>query len=230
MREFLPANELNNIWKEKELIVFDFDGTLLDSMSMWINLGSEYIRSQGITPPRDLNERLAAMTLEQSGMYYIQELGLKKTVEEYIQDIYDLVYYKYKNVLELKPGAEKFVEMAVHSGRKVCILTTTIRKCVESAASHRRLDRWISAENIFTCSELERVKTSPDIYQHVIKSMKSKPEHTLVFEDAPFAIKSAKLAGCTTCAVYDQSALREEETIKAYADFRIRSFEEFFGM
>ena len=78
MKEFLSPDELNAIWKEKELIIFDFDGTLLDSMPMWKHLGSEYIMSQGITPPSDLDEKLVTMTLEQSGMYYIKELGLVK--------------------------------------------------------------------------------------------------------------------------------------------------------
>ena len=228
MKEFLSPDELNAIWKEKELIIFDFDGTLLDSMPMWKHLGSEYIMSQGITPPSDLDEKLVTMTLEQSGMYYIKELGLKKIVDEYIRDIYDLVYDKYKNVLELKPGAAKFVETVSNAGKRICILTTTIRKCVEGAAAHRGLDRWISPDRIFTCSELKMVKTSPDIYQHVTALMGSSPKDTLVFEDAPFAIKSAKGAGCMAGAVYDPSALEEEEIIRTYGDFQIRSFEEFF--
>ena len=228
MREFLSTSELHEIWKEKELILFDFDGTLLDSMPMWKHIGSEYIMSQGIRPPSDLDERLMSMTLEQSGRYYIEELGLKKTVEEYIQDIYNLVFYKYEKVLDVKPGVPAFVQQVVREGKKVCILTTTLRKCVESAAAHRGLDQWIPSGQIFTCSELGMTKTTPDIYRYTAERMGTAPGDTLVFEDAPFAIKSAKEAGCTVCAVYDQSASREEDTVKAFADFRIRSFEEFY--
>ncbi|MEI3340635.1 MAG: hypothetical protein V8R80_12465 [Eubacterium sp.] len=62
---------LEELIREKELIIFDCDGTLLDSMPMWDHVGTDYIISQGITPPEDMEEHLISMTLEQSGEYYI---------------------------------------------------------------------------------------------------------------------------------------------------------------
>lgn len=224
LKENSKKKRLEEVWKEKDLIIFDFDGTLLDSMPMWGHIGTEYIISQGITPPPDLEERLISMTLEQSGQFYIKELGLKKTVEEYMQDILQLVDHKYRCVLELKPGAAEFLRLVSEHGKKICILTTTIHSCVEAAVVNRGLDRWISPDRIFTCSEIGMSKTSPDIYCYTVKKMGSTPERSLVFEDAPFAIRSAKQAGCTVCAVYDASAVQEAEMIKEWSDFEVNSF------
>lgn len=215
---------LRKLIKDKKLIIFDCDGTLLNSMPMWDHVGTDYILSQGITPPEDMEQKLISKTLEQSGEYYIQELGLKKTVEEYLQDIYAFVDRKYRYELELKPGAKEFVRQAVFAGKKVCILTTTGRPCVEAAMRHHGLYEMIP--RIFTCGELGMSKTKPDIYRYVAEQMGEEPESTLVFEDAPFAIQNAKEAGCSVVSVYDRSAESGEEIISRYADCRIRNFEE----
>lgn len=224
MREYLTEEELLEIWMEKELLIFDFDGTLLDSMPMWEHIGTDYLISQGITPPEDLEKRLISMTLEQSGEFYIREFGLKKTLDEYLRDIYQMADQKYRYELELKAGALAFVQKAAKAGKKVCILTTTGRPCVEAAAGRYELEHYIPFSQIFTCGELGMGKTTPDIYIHTIGQMGSTPQKTLVFEDAPFAVKSAKLAGCTVCSVYDSSAVSQETVLKQYADIRIRSF------
>lgn len=215
---------LQKLIEDKKLIIFDCDGTLLNSMPMWDHVGTEYILSQGITPPEDMEQKLISKTLEQSGEYYIQELGLKKTVEEYLEDIYAFVDHKYRYELELKPGAKDFVRRMVQSGKKVCILTTTGRPCVEAAMQHHGLD--VLIPTIFTCDELGMGKTKPDIYRYVADQMGETPESTLVFEDAPFAIQNAKEAGCSVVSVYDKSAKSGEALIAEYADDRIRDFEE----
>lgn len=215
---------LRKLIEEKKLIIFDCDGTLLNSMPMWDHVGTEYILSQGITPPEDMEQKLISKTLEQSGEYYIQELGLNKTVEEYLQDIYAFVDGKYRCELELKPGAKDFVRKMADSGKKVCILTTTGRPCVEAAMHHHGVDELI--HTIFTCGELGMGKTKPDIYRYVAERMGETPDRTLVFEDAPFAIQNAKKAGCSVVSVYDQSARNGEALISQYADCRIRDFTE----
>lgn len=213
--------QLTKVWQEKELVIFDFDGTLLDSMPMWDHVGTEYILSQGITPPADMEQRLISKTLEESGQYYIEELGLQKTVEEYIQDIYNLVDHKYRFDLVLKPGAKAFVKQMYDAGKKLCILTTTGRPCVEAAAAHFGLDAYIPFDKIFTCGEIGWSKRKPDIYRLVAERMGCTPNQAICFEDAPFAVKNAKLAGCTICSIYDPSSESGRDIIEEYADFSI---------
>lgn len=213
--------QLTEVWQEKELVIFDFDGTLLDSMAMWDHVGTEYILSQGITPPADMEQRLISKTLEESGQYYIEELGLQRTVEEYVQDIYELVDHKYRFDLVLKPGAKAFLKQVYEAGKKLCILTTTGRPCVEAAMSHYGLDAYIPFHRIFTCGELGLSKRKPDIYKLVAEMMDCDPKAAICFEDAPFAVKNAKLAGCTICSVYDPSAESDRDIIEEYADFSI---------
>ena len=209
---------------EKELLIFDFDGTLLDSMDMWNHVGNDYIRTQGIIPPKDMEAKIMAMTLEESGEYFIRECGLQKTVEEYIQDIYEFVLQHYRWDLVLKPGAESFLRQMHEKGKKMCIVTSTGRPCVEAACIHYGLEQWIPFSGIYTCSDLEMNKRTPEIYCHVAQQMGVAADRTAVFEDAPFAVENAKLAGCMVCAVDDPSAESGRDVIDQYADFRIPDF------
>ena len=209
---------------EKELLIFDFDGTLLDSMDMWDHVATDYIRAQGMEPPEGMEEKLMSMTLEESGEYFIRECGLQKSVEEYIQDIYEFVLQRYRNDLVLKPGAEAFIRQMYEAGKKMCILTSTGRPCVEAACAHYGLEQWIPFSEIDTCSDLGMNKRSPEIYCHVAEQMGVALQQTAVFEDAPFAVKSAKQAGCLVCAVDDPSAQSGKAVIEEYADYQISNF------
>lgn len=217
---------LKELIEKSGTIIFDCDGTLLNSMPMWDHVGTDYILSQGITPPEDMEEKLISKTLEQSGEYYIRELGLQKTVEEYLREIYAFVDDKYRHELELKPGAKEFVRKMSDLGKQMCILTTTGRPCVEAAMGNHGIDAWIPFSKIYTCGELKMSKTTPDIYRYTAKQMGVSVSDVLVFEDAPFAIQNAKTAGCSVVSVYDRTAQPQESLIEQYADCRIRDFTE----
>lgn len=210
--------------RQKQLIIFDFDGTILDSMSMWEHLGTEYILSKGIEPPSGLDDEIFSRTLEETGEYCIKEVGLKKTLEEFLTDIYGFICPKYNGELPLKPGAKSFVKKVSASGKASVVLTTTGRPCVEASVTHHGLEDVFT--EIYTAGEIKMSKSTPEIYRFVMDEMGYSPEETIVFEDAPYAVKSAKQAGCTVVSVYDRTAEAGKHVIREYSDFHIKDFEE----
>jgi HAD superfamily hydrolase (TIGR01509 family) len=215
---------LQETLQQKKLVIFDFDGTLLDSMPMWAHIGTDYITSKGILPPPDLEETLISKTLEESGEYYIRELGLPMTVPEYLDDLFTYIEDAYAHRIPLKAGALDFVRMVAEQGKARCILTTTMRRCVLEAMKNHGLDQYI--DTLYTCGELGMSKKTPDIYTWTVKAMGAAPEDTVLFEDAHFAIRSGKEAGLTVVSVYDDSVAEEQEFIRKYADFMIHDFRE----
>lgn len=113
-------------------IIFDMDGTLLDSMGMWENLGSIYLTKKGIVPPQDLKEVIENKTLEEAAEYFIADLGIEGTVKEVVQEILSLIRDKYYNELQLKPGVKKYVLSEYEKGSNMCILTTSDRELCHS--------------------------------------------------------------------------------------------------
>ena len=85
-----------------KLHIFDMDGTILDSMPMWATIASDYLDSYDIPHDDDVNKLIEAYTLENAAKYFI-ELGLDKTIDDIIKDIYDFSFNKYKNEIPAKP-------------------------------------------------------------------------------------------------------------------------------
>ena len=88
--------------EQMKYAIFDMDGTLLDSMKYWRNLGRNYLIANGITPPDDLEKHLEAQTLEQAAAYFIEELGLKKTVPVILQELDEQMAKNYREDVSCK--------------------------------------------------------------------------------------------------------------------------------
>ena len=106
----------------------------------------------------------------------------------------------------------------------MCIATATDYSLAEAALKRLRIDKFF--DFILTCSEAEVGKDNPDFFLTALKLLKTSKQETIVFEDALYAIKSAKAAGLHVAAVYDKSADEEQEEIKSIADIYLISFED----
>ena len=82
-------------------IIFDMDGTLLDSMEMWENLGTLFLAKKGVKPPENLKEIIENKTLDESAEYFITELKMEGTISGIVQEILSLIHDKYYNELQM---------------------------------------------------------------------------------------------------------------------------------
>ena len=197
-------------------IIFDMDGTLLDSMGMWENLGSIFLTKKGIVPPADLKEVNENKTLEEAAEYFIADLGIEGTVKEVVQEILSLIRDKYYNELQLKPGVKKYVLSEYEKGSNMCILTTSARELAKAAMERTGIG--LCFKEIFTAETLGLSKRGPEIFLKTCELMGFEPSNTVVYEDALYAVKAAKAAGCHVVAVYDHMNRNDWEEIKSLAD------------
>ena len=207
--------------------IFDMDGTLLDSMFIWDDLGVGLLRRKGIQTAPDLPEKLKVMTLRQGAAYCKAEYGLAESVDDIVAECEAQVEDFYRNRVEAKPGVKKFLSLLKMEGVWMYVATNTDRDLVEAALKHTGLEGYF--RGVLTCAEVGvGKKESPEIYERAMRRLRGNKKDTVIFEDALHAIQTAKKAGFRVCGVYDPSAEDDQEEIKSLSDYYIRSFEEMF--
>lgn len=204
--------------------IFDLDGTILDSMFIWDTIGEDYLRFIGKEPKENLARIFKTFTLEQAADYYRNHYGIKFSKQKIISDLNNMIAEIYRTKITLKKGAKDFLKRLNRMGVKMCVATLTDKSIAEETL--RRLNVIEYFSEIFTCNEIDRNKETPDIYKQALYHLGTKKNETIVFEDAFYALKTAKDDGFKIAAVYDSYEPKQEE-IKKISDYYIKCFESF---
>ena len=201
--------------------IFDFDGTLVDSMFIWDTIGEDYLRSLGKEPHEDLKETFMTLTLEQATEYYRTHYGVTLSVKEIVDGVNTMVEGIYRTRVALKQGVADFLAQLKDNGTRMCIATVTDRYLVEETLDRLGILQYFS--EIFTCAEVGYGKDKPIIYRKALEHLDTAKNETYVFEDSLFALKTAKADGFTTVGVYDRHENRQDN-LKNLADYYIVDF------
>lgn len=204
--------------------IFDFDGTLVDSMFIWESFGEDYLRSLGKEPKENLCKTFATFTLEHAAKYYRQHYGVTLSVEEIVCNVNEIVLQSYRTKVRLKSGVAKFLERLKNQGVNMCVATVTDRFIVEEVLERLGVRKYFS--EIFTCSEVGCSKESPEIYNVALNYLKTDKKDTVVFEDSFYALMTAKNDGFSVAGVFDKHE-KNQALMKANADYYISDYNHF---
>lgn len=204
----------------KKGIIFDVDGTLLDSMWMWRELDFRFLREVGVEPDAEYPNIVNKMTLEEGVIYTKQVFQLAMSEEEIMDRIMEMARDFYYYEAELKPYAKEFLAAMYRAGVPMAIATTSKGDFIEHALARNGVMGYF--REAFSGSDLGINKTVPDIYHMAAKSIHRGIEDVWVFEDSYHAVKTAKDAGYRVVAVYDRSNDRDLLETISLADVYIR--------
>lgn len=192
--------------------VFDVDGTLLDSMPMWMHLGERYLLKKNITPEENLGEKLFPMTMEEGAWYLIDTYHLQDCAEIVIRDTIEIAKDFYVDEVQLKTGALELLNFLSEHNVSCSIATTADKELVESAFLRLGIMKYF--RGIFTCSEVGAGKEEPLVYLKAAEILEALPKEVLVFEDSLHGIETAKKAGFKTIGIYDEASIDKQKEIK----------------
>lgn len=204
--------------------IFDFDGTLYDSMYVWRTFGDKFLGRRQLKIKPDLKKRMRAMTLRQVACLMREEYALPDSVRSIMDEINEMVENSYKYDVIPKDGVPEMLEKFKENGVKMCIATATDRYQIVAALERCGLEGYF--DEIFTCTETGSGKDSTPIFENALKLLGTEKENTAVFEDAAYSMKTAKGMGLRIVGVYDPYAAEELETIKKLTDVYINSYDE----
>lgn len=207
-----------------EAVIFDLDGTLVDSMWMWGDIDIEYLEKHHCQLPDDLEDTIAGMSFSEVSAYFKKRFNIPDSVESIQNEWIEMARDKYINEAMLKPGVTNFIKYLKNHNIKMGIATSNSRELVKEVLVARDIED--AFMEIHTSCEVQSGKPAPDIYLLVAKLLEVSPDKCLVFEDIPMGITAGKLAGMKTCAVQDDFSNHQEEEKRELADYYIKSFDE----
>lgn len=196
--------------------IIDMDGTLIDSMAIWDDIGNRFLLQKNIIPAPNLQETLAPLSINQAINYLIKEYHLPESLNQINQQINKLLDSIYSNEVTLKTGAKDFINNCYQQNKKLCLLTannyqTTIKTLDKFAITDK-------FHQIITCDSTSLDKQNGDIYKYAAKQLNLNIDECIVIEDAYHAIKSAKSAGFKVWAVADRSNQQQWDEICKLSD------------
>lgn len=205
-------------------VIFDIDGVVLDSMGIWKNLGSRYLKSIGIQPEEGLNEILFSMSMEEGAEYLKKHYNIDRSSSSIQEGISFMLESFYFEEVPAKKGAAELMQFFQSKGIRMTVASSSPRPHIEKALIRNGLMKYI--DGIYTTGEIGISKHSPDIFDRAAKFMQLKPEEVLVLDDSLYALKTAKAAGYVTAGVYDKDGEPDQEGLRETGDIYIRELKE----
>lgn len=209
---------------EKSALIFDLDGTLIDSMPAWEDIDCEFLAENNIERPDWLTEIMKTLSFVQSADYFIEKFNLPLTRQQVMQRIRELVDKKYRFEIQLKPFVIDFLKIQHKKGVKMCVATATHKELATVALERLGIAQYFKF--ILTCQDVGCGKDEPDIYLKAVELLGTEIQETAIFEDALHCIKTAFSVGFYIVGIYDKSSDAESIEIRKYCNKYIESFEE----
>ena len=201
-----------------QAVIFDLDGTLIDSMHIWRKVDQEFLGKRGLTVPPDLFDHLPqGNSYIQTAQYFKDRFQLNDTVEDIMSEWTRLVVWHYENSIPLKPSVKHVIEWLAEKNIPLAIGTSNSLELALAALKQHKLQDYFQTI-VSGCREI-RGKPYPDIYLKAAEELKVSSENCIVIEDTLSGILAAKNAGMHTIAIYDADADDQRNEINAEADF-----------
>ena len=233
------------MFEGKKAIIFDMDGTLIDSVGIWNAVDMEILNRYGNESARSLSEKQVQQQRDellrkhkgnpQPYNAYYEDLKAKYdfsvSAEEAIKARYNLAREMLAEMIDYKPGAPEFLKEMKNRGFTLAIASTTKR---DNMAVYRTKNQKIMEKApidetfslVYTREDAVQMKPDPEIYIKAMNTLGVTPEECIIFEDSLIGTEAAKASGAEVVVVYDKYSDDERVEINELADYVIDGYEQ----
>lgn len=209
---------------EIKAVIFDLDGSLVDSMWIWTQIDIDYLGRFGYDVPEDLPSAIDGMTFSETAVYIKERFHIPDSLEQMKKEWTAMAWDKYSHEVPLKEGVSTFLEYCRKKEIKLGIASSNSRELVQNVTRVHHLENYFSC--IMSGCDVAHGKPAPDIYLAVANQFNVEPQSCLVFEDIVPGIAAGKAAGMKVCAVEDEYSAAQRQEKKQLADYYINDYRE----
>ena len=212
--------------KKFKAVIFDMDGTLLESMYIWHHLAESYLIKNNIPIPEDLADKLVIMSIQNAAKMLINDFKLDLTPEAMLQELYNVLGDFYRTHADFKPGAREFLQKLRDNNIAPMVFSATPEHLLRLALKRLDAEKYFS-HGLLSCDTVQCGKHKEEAFFKAAEHFGFAPDEIMIFEDAHYAATTAKRAGFTLGIMSDKLERRSEE-LREIADFYIeKSYAEF---
>ena len=203
--------------------LFDFDGTLVDSMPTFVKVMLEVLDKNNIKYTNEIVKIITPLGYEGAAKYFIS-LGVKKPLEDLILEMKEKAFNEYAyNILAKEEVINTLIKLK-EKGNSLNILTASPQ--VVLVPCLKRLNIYHLFDNVWSCDDFNTTKADPNIYKMVAEKLKIKTSDIIFLDDNINGLITAKETGVIIYGVYDETSKDYEEDIKKISDKYIYNFKE----
>lgn len=203
--------------------IFDFDGTLFDSMHVWKGIRYKFFDRIGLVLSEEDEEAFRGLYLRESLILAKERFNMKETQEELFAKFFEMIKEMYLADTEPKNDIVEFLEKLKAKGVKMGIATATGEPALEAVLEKFGMLHYFEA--IYSTYTVGAAKTEPKVYDVVLEKLGTDKETTWIFEDALYAATTAKANGYKVVGIYDKSEEKTDE-LKKLVDVYIHNYNE----
>lgn len=208
-------------------VIFDLDGTLIDSMGIWEEADRTLLSQFGCVPDEEYNKKIVTLNFTEGVEFIRQKFQIPFPVEKMKQELFQIVYEKYAFEIDLKEGVKDYLEQLRQEGVCLAMVTSSIPEMCRVVLKRHGIDFYF--QEIVFAEEMGKGKEGPECYLEAARRMQIEPKDCIVFEDVPHAVLGAKKAGMTVIGVFDFYSRKQETWMQQNCHKYIRSFLELKG-
>lgn len=192
-------------------IIFDLDGTLVDSMGYWRSVSRDFMKTKGIDIEDAVQHKMTTMNLDASLKYLKEYYNLEESFDELMSGFSKTVEDFYANKVDLKENCLEILKYFKDQGKKVVIGTSTTDHFANIVIKKYGIDKLV--DGLYTADSVGHLKAEEEFYLSIAHSLGEKSEEILLVDDSYLALRTAKRAGLKTAGIYDENSKETWKTI-----------------
>lgn len=182
-------------------VIFDLDGTLVDSLKMWLNLDRDFLAEHGLVPEEGYTHKINSLSFKKAVEFILLKYKLNMSVDEAVEIFDSRALYEYNNNITFKKGAIEYIKKLKKQGIKLAIATSCTKNCCMAILAKYSLKEYFDLI-IFT-EDVSSSKSEPDIFIKAASLLGVLPHECVVYEDTHHAAIAAKGIGMQVIGIRD---------------------------
>ena len=205
-------------------VIFDCDGTLIDSMYVWREAEDELARRAGVTLSKADTDMITTFTTPECGAFFHDRFGLGESAADVVSMIDEFMLEFYRTRATARPGALAFVRELAARGVRMSVASSSPQSYLQAGLARCGFAQYMDA--VVSVNDVGKSKREPAVYDRAREIMGTPLATTWGVEDSVYAIRTLGTAGYRTLGIYDCDLSGTVENLQQESEHFIPSFEE----